>query len=99
MKKYQNNSKKALKSRVKIKTNAEVTSVDTSGDGVIAHVKTAKGEEQIEADLVLSAVGIKSNIENIGLEDVGIITDRDKIQVDAYYRTNIPGYYAIGDVT
>ena len=87
------------KAGVKIKTNAEVTSVDTSGDGVIANIKTAKGEEQIEADILLSAVGIKSNIENIGLEDVGIITDRDKIQVDAYYKTNIPGYYAIGDVT
>ncbi|MGB2243807.1 MAG: dihydrolipoyl dehydrogenase [Flavobacteriaceae bacterium] len=87
------------KTGVKIKTNAEVTSVDTSGDGVIANIKTAKGEEQIEADILLSAVGIKSNIENIGLEDVGIISDRDKIQVDAYYKTNIPGYYAIGDVT
>jgi len=87
------------KAGVKIKTNSEVTSVDTSGDGVIANIKTAKGEEQIEADILLSAVGIKSNIENIGLEDVGIITDRDKIQVDAYYKTNIPGYYAIGDVT
>ncbi len=84
---------------VKIKTSAEVTSVDTSGEGVKATVKTAKGEEVLEADIVLSAVGIKTNIENIGLEDVGIATDRDKILVNDYYQTNIPGYYAIGDVT
>ncbi|MEC3965750.1 dihydrolipoyl dehydrogenase [Flagellimonas halotolerans] len=87
------------KSGVKIKTSAEVTKVDTSGDGVKATVKTKKGEEVLEADIVLSAVGIKTNIENIGLEDVGIATDRDKILVNDYYQTNIPGYYAIGDVT
>ena len=84
---------------VKIKTAAEVTSVDTSGEGVKATVKTAKGEEILEADIVLSAVGIKTNIENIGLENVGIATDRDKILVNDFYQTNIPGYYAIGDVT
>ncbi|PIF00538.1 MAG: dihydrolipoyl dehydrogenase [Maribacter sp.] len=84
---------------VKIKTSAEVTGVDTSGEGVKATVKTAKGEEVLEADIVLSAVGIKTNIENIGLEDVGIATDREKILVNDYYQTNIPGYYAIGDVT
>jgi dihydrolipoamide dehydrogenase len=87
------------KSGIKIKTSAEVTSVDTSGKGVKATVKTKKGEEVLEADIVLSAVGIKSNIENIGLEDVGIAVDRDKILVNDYYQTNIPGYYAIGDVT
>ena len=87
------------KAGVKIKTSSEVTHVDTSGDGVKATVKTAKGEEILEADIVLSAVGIKSNIENIGLEEVGIATDRDKILVNDYYVTNIPGYYAIGDVT
>jgi dihydrolipoamide dehydrogenase len=87
------------KSGVKIKTSAEVTKVDTSGDGVKATVKTKKGEEVLEADIVLSAVGIKTNIENIGLEDVGIATDRDKILVNDYYQTNIPGYFAIGDVT
>jgi len=87
------------KSGIKIMTSAEVTSVDTSGKGVKATVKTKKGEEVLEADIVLSAVGIKSNIENIGLEDVGIVTDRDKILVNDYYQTNIPGYYAIGDVT
>ena len=87
------------KSGIKIMTSAEVTKVDTSGDGVKATVKTSKGEETLEADIVLSAVGIKSNIENIGLEDVGIAVDRDKILVNDYYQTNIPGYYAIGDVT
>lgn len=87
------------KAGVKIKTSAEVTSVDTSGEGVKATVKTEKGEEILEADIVLSAVGIKANIENIGLEDVGITTERDKIMVNDYYQTNIPGYYAIGDVT
>ena len=87
------------KSGIKIMTSAEVTSVDTSGKGVKATVKTKKGEEILEADVVLSAVGIKTNIENIGLEDVGIVTDRDKILVNDYYQTNIPGYYAIGDVT
>ena len=76
-----------------------VRDVDTSGDGVKATIKTKKGEEVLEADLVLSAVGIKTNIENIGLEDVGIVTDKDKIIVNNFYQTNIPGYYAIGDVT
>ncbi|TYB72613.1 dihydrolipoyl dehydrogenase [Bizionia saleffrena] len=87
------------KSGIKIMTSAEVTNVDTSGDGVKATVKTKKGEEVLEADIVLSAVGIKTNIEGIGLEDVGIAVDRDKILVNDYYQTNIPGYYAIGDVT
>ncbi|TCI94886.1 dihydrolipoyl dehydrogenase [Tenacibaculum sp. M341] len=87
------------KAGIKVMTNASVESVDTSGDGVKATVKTKKGEQILEADIVLSAVGIKTNIENIGLEDVGIITDRDKILVNDFYQTNIPGYYAIGDVT
>ncbi len=87
------------KSGIKIMTSAEVTKVDTSGSGVKATVKTKKGEEVLEADIVLSAVGIKTNIEGIGLEDVGIVVDRDKILVNDFYQTNIPGYYAIGDVT
>ena len=86
------------KAKIKVMTNSSVESVDTSGDVVKAIVKTKKGEEVLEADIVLSAVGIKSNIENIGLEDVGIVTDKDKILVNDYYQTNIPGYYAIGDV-
>lgn len=87
------------KAGVKIMTSSEVTKVDTTGEGVKATVKTAKGEEVLEADIVLSAVGIKTNIENIGLEEVGIKTDRDKILVNSFYQTNVPGYYAIGDVT
>ena len=73
--------------------------MDTAGKKVKATVKTKKGEEIIEADIVLSAVGIVSNIEGIGLEDVGIVQDRNKIMVNDWYQTNIPGYYAIGDVT
>lgn len=86
------------KSGIKIMTNASVESVDTSGKGLVATIKTAKGEEKIQVDILLSAVGIKSNIENIGLEAVGIIVDKDKILVNNFYQTNIPGYYAIGDV-
>lgn len=87
------------KSGIKIITSAEVTGVDTSGKGVKATVKTARGEDILSADVVLSAVGIKTNIENLGLEDVGIAIDRDKILVNDFYQTNLPGYYAIGDVT
>jgi dihydrolipoamide dehydrogenase len=87
------------KSGIKVMTTAEVTKVDSSGKGVKATVKTDKGEEVLSADIVLSAVGIKTNIENIGLEDLGIATDRDKIIVNDFYQTNLPGYYAIGDVT
>ncbi len=87
------------KNGINIMTSAEVIKVDTSGTGVKATVKTKKGEEVLEADIVLSAVGIKTNIENIGLEEVGIAVDRDKILVNDYYQTNIPVYYAIGDVT
>ena len=86
------------KAGVKIMTNSSVEKIDTSGKGVKAFVKTAKGEEILEADILLSAVGIKTNLENIGLEEVGIATDRDKILVNDFYQTNIPGYYAIGDV-
>ncbi|MGO3706750.1 MAG: dihydrolipoyl dehydrogenase [Mesonia hippocampi] len=86
------------KAGIKVMTNAAVESVDTSGKGVKATVKTKKGEEILEADVVLSAVGIKTNIENIGLEDLGIKTDKDKIIVNEWYQTNVPGVYAIGDV-
>ena len=87
------------KAGIKVMISSSVEAVDTSGEGVVATVKTKKGEEKLEADIVLSAVGIKTNIENIGLEDVGIITDKDKIVVNDWYQTNMPGYYAIGDVT
>lgn len=87
------------KAGIKIMTSSEVTHVDTSGEGVKVNIKKQNGAEIIEADMVLSAVGIKSNIENIGLEEVGIATDKDKILVNDFYQTNITGYYAIGDVT
>jgi len=86
------------KSGINVMTNASFESVDTTGKGVKATIKTKTGTEVIEADLVLSAVGIAANIEHIGLEDVGIVTDKGKIMVNDYYQTNIPGYYAIGDV-
>ncbi len=86
------------KAGIKVMTNASVETVDTTGKKIKATVKTKKGEEVLEADIVLSAVGIKSNIENIGLEEVGIMVDRDKIIVNDWYQTNIPGYYAIDDV-
>ena len=86
------------KAGIKVMTKASVEKVDTSGKLVKATVKTTKGEEILEAEIVLSAVGIASNIENIGLEDVGIVTDNNKIMVNDWYQTNIPGYYAIGDV-
>lgn len=86
------------KAGINVMTNASVESVDTKGKGCIVTVKTAKGEEKIECDVVLSAVGIQANIENIGLEEVGIIVDKGRILVNDFYQTNIPGYFAIGDV-
>ncbi|MGL1887246.1 MAG: dihydrolipoyl dehydrogenase [Reichenbachiella sp.] len=86
------------KQGMKIMTSAEVTNVDTSGKGCQVTVKTSKGEESIDCDIVLSAVGVTTNIEGIGLEDVGIMTDKGKIVVDDYYKTNMPGFYAIGDI-
>ena len=82
-----------------IMVNSEVTKVDTSGEGIKATIKTANGEEVLEADILLSAVGISANIENIGLEEVGIKTDKGRITVDGYQQTNVPGIYAIGDCT
>jgi dihydrolipoamide dehydrogenase len=86
------------KSGIKVMTNSSVESVDTSGKRCVVSVKTKKGEETVECDVVLSAAGITANIENIGLEDVGIVTDKGKILVNDFYQTNMPGYYAIGDV-
>lgn len=87
------------KAGVKVMTNSSVEKLDTSGKLVKATVKTSKGEETLEAEIVLSAVGIATNIENIGLEEVGIVTDKGKVIVNDWYQTNIPGYYAIGDIT
>jgi dihydrolipoamide dehydrogenase len=102
------------KAGIKVMTDATVESVDVSGEGCKVHVKhggmeagghgsgeagkRGKGDEVIECEVVLSAVGIKSNIEDIGLEEVGIIVEKDKIKVDEFYRTNVEGYYAIGDI-
>ncbi len=85
------------KSGIEILTSAEVTSVDTSGPGVKAKVKTATGELILEADILLSAVGIAANIEGIGLEETGVKTDKGRVVVDKYYQTNVPGIYSIGD--
>lgn len=94
-------SKQLAKSFVKlgidVRTEASVQSVDTKGAGCKVNIKDAKGESVIDCDVVLSAVGIASNLENIGLEDVGVITEKGKIVVNAYYQTNIPGIHAIGD--
>ena len=86
-------------SGIKILTNAEVISVNSKGKEVKVTLKKEGKEEIISADIILSAVGIKTNIENIGLEDIGIAVDHDKIMVNDFYQTNLPGYYAIGDVT
>lgn len=83
---------------IKVMTSSEVIAVNNQGNKTKVTVKTPKGEEILETDLVLSAVGVKSNIEQLGLEAVGIETEGDKITVDDFYRTNIAGYYAIGDV-
>ncbi len=84
---------------VDIMVNSSVESVDTKGKGCKVQVKTPNGTVTLEADIVLSAVGITANLENIGLEEVGIKTDKGRIVVDEYSRTNVDGYYAIGDVT
>jgi dihydrolipoamide dehydrogenase len=86
------------KAGMKIHTSSEVTKVDTSGKGCVATVKTPEGEVKIEADIVLSAVGISTNIEGIGLEDVGVKTEKGRVVVDDYYQTSIKGVYAIGDI-
>lgn len=86
------------KKGINVMTSSEVTTISTKGKGVKAIIKTSKGEKTLEADILLSATGIKSNIEDIGLENVGIAVDKDKILVNPYYQTNIPGYYAIGDI-
>lgn len=83
---------------INILTSSTVESVDTSGTGCKAQVKTAKGTETLEADIVLSAVGITPNIENIGLEEAGVKTDRGRVVVDDFYKTNVEGVYAIGDI-
>ena len=91
-------AKNFKKAGINIMTDASVEKVDTSGKTCKVTVKTKKGVEEITCDVVLSAVGVSSNLENIGLEAVGIKHEKGKITVDDYYKTNVPGYYAIGDV-
>lgn len=86
------------KKGMKIMTNSSVEKVDISGKLCKATVKTQEGEVTLEAEVVLSAVGIASNIENIGLEGLNIKTDKNKVLVDKYYKTNVEGVYAIGDI-
>lgn len=90
--------KSLKKSGISIMTKSEVTSVDTSGELSKVHIKTAKGTEVVEAEIVLSAVGITPNIENIGLEEVGVKVENNRISVDEFYKTNVSGIYAIGDI-
>ena len=78
--------------------NAAVQGVDVSGAGGVLRVKTKKGEETVVADMVLAAVGITPNVENLGLEEQGVEMERGRIKVDEYFRTNVEGVYAIGDV-
>jgi len=86
------------KAGMKIMTSSEVTKVDTKGSGCKVTVKTKKGEEILECDVVLSAVGIATNLDGIGLEDAGVKTEKGKILVDDFYKTNVDGIYAIGDI-
>jgi dihydrolipoamide dehydrogenase len=86
------------KAGIKVMTNSSVESVDTSGSKCKVKIKTKKGEEQTEADVVLSAVGIAPNLEDIGLEELGITLEEGKIKVDEYLKTNVEGIYAIGDI-
>lgn len=90
---------KSLKKQgINILTKSEVQSVDTSGDLCKVNIKTAKGIEVIEAEVVLSAVGITPNIENLGLEEVGVKVEKGRVVVDDFYKTNVEGVYAIGDI-
>jgi dihydrolipoamide dehydrogenase len=91
-------TKSFKKSGIEIMTNSAVESVDTAGAGCKIKVKTPEGIKELEADVVLSAVGIQTNLENLGLEAVGVKTDKGKVLVDDYYATNIKGVYAIGDI-
>ncbi len=86
------------KAKMNVMTSSSVESVDTSGEKCKVEIKTKKGMVTVEADVVLSAVGITTNIEGIGLEEVGIKTEKGKVVVNDFYETNVPGYYAIGDI-
>lgn len=91
-------TKSFKKKGIDILTGASVEGVDTAGEGCKVKIKTADGIKEMTCDVVLSAVGIKTNIENLGLEQLGIKTDKDKVVVDDFYQTNVKGIYAIGDI-
>ncbi len=86
------------KAKIKIMVNSSVEKVDTTGEKCLVTIKTAKGEEQVETEVVLSAVGVTPNIENLGLEENGVKCEKGRIVVDEYYRTSVSGIYAIGDI-
>jgi dihydrolipoamide dehydrogenase len=86
------------KMKMNVLTSSSVEKVDTSGDKCKVTIKTKKGEEIVEADIVLSAVGITPNTEGIGLEEMKVVTENGRVKVDEFYRTNIEGVYAIGDI-
>ncbi len=86
------------KLKMTVMTEASVTNVDTTGEKCVCTINTKKGEKVVEADIVLSAVGVQTNLEDLGLENLGIANERGKITVDDYYRTNVEGVYAIGDI-
>lgn len=86
------------KSKMKVLTSSSVESVDTSGNKCKVTIKTKKGEQVVEADVVLSAVGITPNTEGIGLEELGVKTEQGRVKVDGFYNTNVEGVYAIGDI-
>jgi len=86
------------KMKMRVLTDSSVESADTSGEKCRVRIKTSKGYEEVEADIVFSAVGIETNIDGIGLEEAGVKTEKGKVVVDDYYRTNVPGIFAIGDI-
>jgi dihydrolipoamide dehydrogenase len=91
-------AKSFKKQGIAVMTSSEVTKVDTKGKSLKVTIKTAKGEETVEADQVLSAVGVTGNTEDLGLEEVGVKVERNTIVIDEFGRTNVKGIYAIGDV-
>ncbi|QEC53406.1 dihydrolipoamide dehydrogenase [Anseongella ginsenosidimutans] len=91
-------AKSFKKAGIEIMTGSEVTKVDTSGEGCKVEVKTKSGSQTLEAEIVLSAVGVSANLENIGLEEVGVKTEKGRVAVDEYYQTTVKGVYAIGDI-
>lgn len=87
------------KAGIDVRTSSEVTKADTSGKKVKVTIKDKKGKEEVvEADIVLSAVGITPNTENLGLEEAGVTLEKGRVKVDEFYQTSVPGIYAIGDI-